>query len=194
MYQALITAVLLFCFGGAFYVTVSHGSAETVYTYVTSNQSTSDSPDEDVAAITAPKEKPSFIASIVKSVFGIGQEANPILARTFVGTYACLGSTSTKTVTNCSSPYVFTFKKNSAAVLRIPAEEGSPSTTEVGNWSFTENNQIVVTLFSDGVQRFDQDRVFTLNPMEKGTGLMAVDYPKEHYPDIITGIFKFTKK
>jgi hypothetical protein len=200
MYQLLLVMALLLSIGGAVTLSISRGSASKAYTSLASTTYTLDDHQDDSyidKAVRLADENPqeeSLVSTVFKSIIGVEVEtkASPMLTRTISGTYAC---TATSSVQNppCSSPYVFIFKSNSAAVLRIENISGTATTTQVGTWEVNNDGQIVVTLFTDGQKRFDEDRKFTL--LRGGRAqLITVEYPYDAYPDILTGIFKFVKK
>ena len=179
-------------------MTISHGSFAKAYNSSATQKAEYDSvlgTDNllTVDDLEKQEQEESTFLTILKTIIGIKNErgVNSSLARTMVGTYACMNTSSTF---NCSTVYTFTFKSNSSAVLRITGEEGTATTTEVGTWAFNDQGQIVVNLYADGKKRFDEDRIFTLTRAEQGSELITVDYPKDYYPDILTGIFKFIRK
>lgn len=200
MYQFFLLFIILFCVGGAGYITVSHGSVGKIY-----NSANSEKDQYDVllseggnnlatADDLEQKEKQeSGFTKVFKQIIGANDDpqVSSLLAKTLSGTYSC---TQIKKTLNCSSSYTFVFKPSSAAVLRIMDKDGNATATQVGTWAFDDNGQIVVSLFADGQKRFEEDRIFTLTRAAKGSELITVDYPRDYYPDILTGVFKFIKK
>jgi hypothetical protein len=176
-------------------MTISHGTFAKAYnsSEVQKEQYDSILNDNMVTVDDLEKrENESGFLTVIKTILGIdSHNVSSSLARTMVGTYSCMNA---NTSLNCTSVYTFTFKSNSAAVLRISDQEGETSAVQVGTWAFNDQGQIVVNLYTDGKKQFDENRIFTLIRAEKGSELITVDYPKDYYPDILTGIFKFIKK
>lgn len=196
MYQFFLISIILFCLGGAGYMTISHGSLARVYTGSVSQKEQYDSMvNENLVTIEdlEKKENESTFLTIFKRIIGVHKEneISSSLAKTMSGTYSCMNINSTF---NCLTVYTFTFKSNSAAVLRISDQDGIVTVTEVGTWAFNDQGQIVVNLYANNQKRFDENRIFTLTRAEQGSELITVEYPKDYYPDILTGIFKFIKK
>lgn len=198
MYQLLLIMALLLSIGGALVISISRGSAAKAYTSL-SREATLDSVEDDSAKralnlAEAETQDDSLLAAVFKSMIGVESEvhASPMLTRTISGTYACEGGTSTENPP-CENSYIFVFKPNSAAVLRIENIDGTTTATQVGTWSLNDKEQIVVTLFADRTGRLEEERTFTLLRGRKAQ-LITVEYPYEMYPDIVTGVFKFIKK
>lgn len=201
MYQLLLIMALLLSIGGAAVISISRGSAAKAYTSLSSPSSLEAFEMEGENAFEksitlAEKETigDPFMVVVFKTLIGVETEvkASPLLTRTISGTYACQATSSLNSP--CSNEYIFVFKPNSAAVLKIEdTETEGIKTTQVGTWAVDDEGHIVVSLFADRDGRFEEERRFTLLRGRKAQ-LIAIDYPREVYPDIVTGIFKFIKK
>ncbi|MDQ5962681.1 MAG: hypothetical protein QG653_488 [Patescibacteria group bacterium] len=198
MYQLLLIMALLLSVGGALVTSISRGSVARAYTSL-SSPTTFDVVEDDTVKRTfelaeADSKDDSLVSAVFKSIIGVESEvkASPMLTRTITGTYAC-DTASTTTNPPCENTYIFVFKPNTAAVLRIEATDGTITTTQVGTWFLNDEGQIVATLFADGEGRFEEERRFTLLRGRKAQ-LITIEYPHDFYPNIVTGVFKFVKK